>query len=214
MKAPLVVLAPDGAVVDVVLSSEKSRAKSLEQSQLWIVDSSTGRVLPWRGGVACGATEDHGTWHLVTISGEVPAETLQERDGEPRRGAASAGQAVAASSPHVVSGAGASDAGAPGAGPSAAVDLGPVLADLTATIAERHRTMSEGSYTTHLFTKGGAKIRKKTGEEAVEVILASDHAELVSESADLLYHLMVLLESEGLSIGDVLSELGRRHAAG
>ncbi|MFW5643852.1 MAG: phosphoribosyl-ATP diphosphatase, partial [Alkalispirochaeta sp.] len=72
----------------------------------------------------------------------------------------------------------------------------------------------EGSYTTHLFTKGPDKIRKKTGEEAVELILARSNEELLSEAADLIYHLMVLLEAEGLSITDVISVLHRRHQAG
>jgi len=74
--------------------------------------------------------------------------------------------------------------------------------------------MPEGSYTTHLFTKGPDKIRKKTGEEAVELILARTEDELLSEAADLIYHLMVLLETENLSIADVISVLHSRHQSG
>jgi phosphoribosyl-ATP pyrophosphohydrolase len=71
--------------------------------------------------------------------------------------------------------------------------------------------MPEGSYTTHLFEKGEEKIRKKTGEEAVELLLAATDREIISESADLIYHLMVLLTERDLSIGQVIAELQGRH---
>ena len=70
--------------------------------------------------------------------------------------------------------------------------------------------MPEGSYTTHLFSAGNEKIRKKTGEEAVELILASDRAQLTSETADFIYHLLVLLEVEGISLDEIAAELKGR----
>ncbi|TVQ38312.1 MAG: phosphoribosyl-ATP diphosphatase [Spirochaetaceae bacterium] len=70
--------------------------------------------------------------------------------------------------------------------------------------------MPEGSYTTHLFREGLDKIRKKTGEEAIELILARGDQEIISESADLLYHLTVLLQAAGLSIDAVLDRLRDR----
>ncbi len=85
------------------------------------------------------------------------------------------------------------------------------LAALEATIASRRREMPEGSYTTHLFSSGTKKIRKKLGEEAIEVIGADSAAELVSEAADLIYHLLVLLADEGVDFQQVLSELQARH---
>ncbi len=84
------------------------------------------------------------------------------------------------------------------------------LLNLTEVIHKRHLEMPKGSYTTYLFEKGDEKIRKKTGEEAIEVVLAKNKEELVYESADLLYHLMVLLENNGLSIVDVIKELESR----
>ncbi len=84
------------------------------------------------------------------------------------------------------------------------------LFELSKVINKRHLEMPKGSYTTYLFEKGDEKIRKKTGEEAIEVILAKDNKELISESADLVYHLMVLLENNGLSIEDVIQELKSR----
>jgi phosphoribosyl-ATP pyrophosphohydrolase len=85
------------------------------------------------------------------------------------------------------------------------------LHQLQALIDDRRQTLPEGSYTTHLFNKGAEKIRKKTGEEAVELILARSKEEMIYEAADLIYHLMVLLSAEGLSIDEVLAELARRH---
>ncbi|MDR0951872.1 MAG: bifunctional phosphoribosyl-AMP cyclohydrolase/phosphoribosyl-ATP diphosphatase HisIE [Oscillospiraceae bacterium] len=72
----------------------------------------------------------------------------------------------------------------------------------------------EGSYTSYLFEKGLDKILKKVGEESTEVIIAAksgDRRETVYEIADLLYHLLVLMVSEGISTGDVLKELQSRH---
>lgn len=85
---------------------------------------------------------------------------------------------------------------------------------LEATIARRHAERPEGTYTTYLFAKGLDKILKKVGEETAEVIIAAknrDNAELRCETADLLYHLMVLLRERELPLDDVLAELDRRH---
>lgn len=85
-----------------------------------------------------------------------------------------------------------------------------VLLSLEQVILDRMRMLPEGSYTTHLFTSGGEKIRKKTGEEAVELILAKNKDEIIYEAADLIYHMMVLLSHENISIKSVLSELSNR----
>ena len=79
---------------------------------------------------------------------------------------------------------------------------------------KRKRELPDGSYTTHLFQSGADKIRKKTGEEAIELILASSRGEIIYESADLIYHMLVLLLSEDISIDEVLAELGKRAAQG
>ena len=88
-----------------------------------------------------------------------------------------------------------------------------ILQRLTSTIAARKGAAAETSYVAKLFSKGEDAILKKVGEEATELILAAkggDNAHLVYETADLLFHSMVLLELHGLSINDVLSELARR----
>ena len=88
------------------------------------------------------------------------------------------------------------------------------LDQLGALIADRHKTMPEGSYTTSLFAEGKSRIAQKVGEEGVELALArmkDDSAEMASEAADLLFHMMVLLEDAGLSLGDAISVLQNRH---
>lgn len=81
------------------------------------------------------------------------------------------------------------------------------------TVAQRLRDRPEGSYVAHLATQGLDRMAQKVGEEAVETVIASkndDRTILVSEAADLLFHLSVLLQARGCSLGDVARELGRR----
>jgi phosphoribosyl-AMP cyclohydrolase / phosphoribosyl-ATP pyrophosphohydrolase len=88
-----------------------------------------------------------------------------------------------------------------------------VVLELEKTIRERERDMPEGAYTTYLFDKGVDKILKKVGEEAAEVIIAAknrDSEELKWEAADLLYHLMVLLQEQKLPLKNVLEVLNKR----
>lgn len=92
---------------------------------------------------------------------------------------------------------------------------GDFLGALDALIATRERERPEGSYTTRLFESGIKRIAQKVGEEGVETALAAtvqDVEELKNESADLLYHLIVLLRASGLSLSDAVAVLERRHA--
>ncbi|AXN38715.1 bifunctional phosphoribosyl-AMP cyclohydrolase/phosphoribosyl-ATP diphosphatase HisIE [Peribacillus butanolivorans] len=89
------------------------------------------------------------------------------------------------------------------------------LTELEKLIGKRKTEMPEGSYTTYLFDKGVDKILKKVGEEAAEVIIAAknrDAEELSMESADLLYHLFVLLQEQELPFQAVLDVLKARHS--
>jgi phosphoribosyl-ATP pyrophosphohydrolase len=82
------------------------------------------------------------------------------------------------------------------------------------TLQERKRNPRPGSYTAQLLAQGQDEIVKKVGEEAVEVILAAKsqgNERLVEETADLFYHVLVLLLANDLSWDDVLQELSRRH---
>ena len=81
-------------------------------------------------------------------------------------------------------------------------------------IERRHREMPEGSYTTSLFRKGINRMAQKVGEEAVETVIEATNGtddRLVYEASDLIYHLIVLLTSKGLSINDLAVELEKRH---
>jgi len=88
------------------------------------------------------------------------------------------------------------------------------LGTLQACIQQRHRDMPEGSYTTHLFTKGVNKIAQKVGEEAVETVIEAidgNRERFLYEAGDLVYHLLVLCEQMGFSIKDLEEELAIRH---
>ncbi len=88
------------------------------------------------------------------------------------------------------------------------------IRQLQHVIAGRHAQMPEGSYTTKLFNKGVNKIAQKVGEEAVETVIeavAGNREAMLYEASDLVYHLLVLLESQGCSIADLEKELSSRH---
>ena len=89
-----------------------------------------------------------------------------------------------------------------------------ILDHLYAVIEERRGTDPSESWTAKLLEKGLPKICQKLGEEATETVvaaLAEGHQDLVEESADLLYHLLVLLQSRDLQLADVVAELESRH---
>ena len=88
-----------------------------------------------------------------------------------------------------------------------------VLETLAQTIAARRGGDPATSYVARLIAGGVPLAARKLGEEAVETVVAAlsgDAAELTGEAADLIFHLMVLLEARGVALGDVLSELARR----
>jgi phosphoribosyl-AMP cyclohydrolase / phosphoribosyl-ATP pyrophosphohydrolase len=87
------------------------------------------------------------------------------------------------------------------------------LGRLAATIARRSQERPDGSYTVKLLDRGIAKIAQKVGEEAVETVVAAtaeDETRLAAETADLLYHLLVLLQARGVPLQQVWAELERR----
>lgn len=89
------------------------------------------------------------------------------------------------------------------------------LADLERIVAERASAAPEQSWTAKLLAAGPERAAKKLGEEAVEAVIAAvkgDRAELIAESADLLYHLLVVLKSRDVALQDVLSQLEARTA--
>ncbi len=86
------------------------------------------------------------------------------------------------------------------------------LADI---VAQRHHASPDDSYTARLFAKGRHKIAQKVGEEGLEVAMAGiaqDDSRLIDESADLLYHLLVLLDERQVSLSAILQRLQQRHS--
>lgn len=89
------------------------------------------------------------------------------------------------------------------------------LETLYDVIKSRKMNPQENSYTCYLFDKGLDKILKKVGEECSETIIAAknaDNSETVGEISDLFFHILVLMVSQGIDIGDVLHELDARSA--
>lgn len=98
---------------------------------------------------------------------------------------------------------------------TAAEPAGDMFTELTTLISNREKEMPEGAYTTYLFTEGVDKICKKVGEEASEVIIAAknrDPQELAMETADLFYHVLVLLQEQKVELTSVVDVLKERHA--
>lgn len=181
---PLIVAIEEGPFA-AALMSPKGFSKSREQGTLWITHPETGRILPWQGEPAfLELAETDGGYRARLPRGANPqAVVMKKRE---------------------------TDVEAHGeTGGDSALDAD-FLIKLTKVIKKRHREMPEGSYTTHLFAKGMEKIKKKTGEEAVELLLAQKKEDILYESADLIYHLMVLLEAADLNLFDVLAELEKR----
>jgi phosphoribosyl-ATP pyrophosphohydrolase len=87
------------------------------------------------------------------------------------------------------------------------------LDDLARTIQTRASADPEASWTAKLLAKGPEKCAEKFGEEAVEAIIEAvkgDRARLTSEAADVLFHLLVMLQSRDVALDDVMAELSRR----
>jgi len=87
------------------------------------------------------------------------------------------------------------------------------LADLEQRVSDRANAPAEQSYTRQLLDKGAAQCAKKFGEEAVEAVLAvvsEDRERVIAESADVLYHLMVMLHARGVKLGEIEALLETR----
>lgn len=188
----LVIRRESGVLLDILLMNIKGFKKSIENNQLWVVHGETERLLPYSDNSAFISLNESGSFYEAIVSDgfeQAPVNACAklvnpvqnfDNNGDIHKNNENAQYA------------------------------GTVLNKLEAVIKERHQYMPEGSYTTHLFSSGAEKIRKKTGEEAIELILAAERSEIVYESADLVYHMMVLLESEGISIVETLKELEGR----
>lgn len=185
---PVVLRSAGGTLLSGALQNAKAFRKSLENKQLWVYEPEGGRVLPHDSAPPVVEMIDHGDWYEAVIA---ESETVQAAPG--RNGVAQLGETGPS----------------PGAVPE---DHGALqqLEHLAEVIAARRREMPQGSYTSYLFREGEDKVRKKTGEEAIELILAQDNQELCNEAADLIYHMLVLFELRGLTVGELMGVLRAR----
>ncbi|MGR3636070.1 MAG: phosphoribosyl-ATP diphosphatase [Shimia sp.] len=88
-----------------------------------------------------------------------------------------------------------------------------ILNDLATTIADRAKADPDSSWTAKLLAKGPEKCAEKFGEEAIEAVIEAvkgDQEKLTYEAADVLYHLLVMLQARDVALDDVLAELARR----
>ncbi|MFB9274272.1 bifunctional phosphoribosyl-AMP cyclohydrolase/phosphoribosyl-ATP diphosphatase HisIE [Cohnella cellulosilytica] len=184
-------------VLMLAYMNKESLQKSLESGQTWFWSRSRGEL--WNKGATSGHTQQIESLHydcdgdtlLVKVRQNGPACHTGAYSCFYREGMSKAAEAA----------------------PQQEDRFGP-LSRLEATIAQRDAERPEGAYTTYLFEKGLDKILKKVGEETAEVIIAAknrDGEELRCESADLIFHLMVLLREQGIPFDDVLRELEFRH---
>ncbi|KRS18896.1 phosphoribosyl-ATP diphosphatase [Roseovarius indicus] len=89
------------------------------------------------------------------------------------------------------------------------------LEELEQIVATRAAASPDESWTAKLLAKGPEKVAEKFGEEAIEAIIEAvknDPERLTSEAADVLFHLLVMLQSRGVSVADVMEELARRQS--
>ena len=179
---PFIITDENGGIADMLMTNEKGYKKSLENSCIWAVDMKTGRLLPSAEKFSIiSFREGPGWYQAVTAS----AGGTEKKNPAP-----------APSGP---------------SGSSAGPDTGSgIIERLYEVISERKNELPEGSYTTHLFNSGLSKIRKKAGEEAVELLLAESRDEVIYEAADLIYHMLVLLAALDITPGEIFAELESR----
>ncbi|HOV62642.1 MAG TPA: phosphoribosyl-ATP diphosphatase [Spirochaetia bacterium] len=203
---PLVVRTPDGSIVDVALSNDKGFKKSIEQGRLWHIHRESGRLLPYEGGLQFSEIREGKSWYEAVIPGKEqsaghPSNTQSVKHQWPTHETGEREMSLPDTAKTIDT---------PLSAELLPISSGEVLEHLAAVIRQRHVELPEGSYTTHLFTSGLDKIRKKTGEEAIELVLARERKDVVYEAADLVYHLLVLLEASEISFEEVLMELASR----
>jgi phosphoribosyl-ATP pyrophosphohydrolase/phosphoribosyl-AMP cyclohydrolase len=195
--APVVVAdATTGAVLTLAYANRDALEKTLASGSTWLWSRSRNEL--WNKGATSGNTQ-----RVVSVSVDCDADALLYRV-IPNGPACHTGAVSCFGTTIPLDGA---DDAPEGAGFATAVSA------LARTIQSRKAHPVEGSYTAKLFAGGVDRISKKIGEEATEVVIAAknaDRGELVWETADLLYHALVLLAERGVSLDDVGAELSRR----
>jgi phosphoribosyl-ATP pyrophosphohydrolase/phosphoribosyl-AMP cyclohydrolase len=176
-------------VLTLAYMNEESLRRTLAEGQTWFWSRSRSEL--WRKGATSGHTQ-----RVVEVRRDCDSDALVVL--------------VEPSGPACHTGARSCFAGE---AEEVGVNVGAALEEVYRVVSDRRREMPEGSYTTYLFEKGLNKILKKVGEESAETIIAAkdgDNEALKAETADLLYHLVVMLVERGLSLEEVGRELARR----
>jgi phosphoribosyl-AMP cyclohydrolase / phosphoribosyl-ATP pyrophosphohydrolase len=198
-------------VLTLAYMNEESLRRTLEEGETWFWSRSRSEL--WHKGATSGNTQ-----RVVEMRPDCDSDALvilvEPRGPACHTGATSCfdagnegSQSDAAEVTHACETADANR------GVSVDGGIGSALEELHKVISDRRREMPEGSYTTYLFEKGLNKILKKVGEESAETIIAAKDGDLDAltlETADLLYHLVVLMVERGLSLEEVGRELARR----
>jgi len=192
------VVAQDAATGDVLTLAYANREaveKTLASGEAHYYSRSRAEL--WRKGATSGNTQ-----RVVEVRVDCDGDALLYRV-EPRGPACHTGEQSCFYTKLEGEGIGISDGEA---------GFGVMVEQLAETIAQRHREMPEGSYTAALIQRGPERLAQKVGEEAVEVVVAALGDErLAEEAADLVYHLLVLLEERGVGLEDVARVLHDRH---
>ena len=195
--APVVIAdATTGAVLTLAYANREALERTLATQSTWLWSRSRGEL--WNKGATSGNTQ-----RVVSVSVDCDADALLYRV-VPNGPACHTGAMSCFATTLPLDG-----ADEPPEGAAFAM----ALAALARTIMQRKHHPVEGSYTAKLFAGGVDRIAKKIGEEATEVVIAAknaDRGELVWETADLLYHALVLLAERGVSLDEVGAELSRR----
>jgi phosphoribosyl-ATP pyrophosphohydrolase/phosphoribosyl-AMP cyclohydrolase len=174
--------ARNGAVLTLAYMNEESLRKTEESGETWFWSRSRNEL--WHKGATSGNTQK-----VVHIAADCDGDALVV--------------SVIPAGPACHTGAVSCFADVPP----------PTLQRLMSILRDRYENRPEGSYTAYLFNEGRDKILKKIGEEATEVVIAAKGQgpeRMISESADLLYHLCVLLVDEGIDWTEIEEELRRR----
>ena len=189
-----------GAVLTLAYANRDALDRTFATRSTWLYSRSRAEL--WNKGATSGNTQ-----RVVSVALDCDSDALIYRvipDGPAcHTGAASCFSEVVALDPAAAEHA-----------PSAAQFAASVIA-LAETIAQRKANAPPESYTAKLFAGGVDRIGKKIGEEATEVVIASknaDRGELIWESSDLLYHLLVMLAARDVTLDEIGSELARRAA--
>ncbi len=202
--APVVIAdATSGAVLTLAYANQEALERTLATGSTWLWSRSRGEL--WNKGATSGNTQ-----RVVAVLLDCDADALLYRV-VPAGPACHTGAASCFGQPLPL----ANGAAAPDdeASPEAGAAFARAVTELARVIADRKANPVEGSYTAKLFAGGVDRIGKKIGEEATEVVIAAKNAdqnELVWETADLLYHTLVLLAQREVSLDEIGAELSRR----